>query len=313
MSAVRRAGFVLLAMLWVMVGVSVAGLGIALVARRAATAARNRREETRAEWLAKDCLARARAVIGAVLAPPSAVTRGADPATWATLDRALAAPSALLPVHRCTVALHATGRTIDVNTADQEMLARLFAALGMDAAQTDSLVDALLDWRDPDSVPRPYGAEAAWYIGQGRAPPRNGPFASVRELHRVRGLEAMPAVDTLLGVAPGRIVLDRAPRAVLAALPGFTPEAVARVELLQRAGIHIGDLLAVASSLSPAARAALLARYPDLVRLTAPEPDAWRLTSRATVGSPPVTVAITLTLVRAGPRAAIVRRRMGVE
>ena len=41
---------------------------------------------------------------------------------------------------------------------------------------------AVLDWRDPDNVPRPHGAEEAWYVGQGRAPPRNGPFADVREL-----------------------------------------------------------------------------------------------------------------------------------
>jgi hypothetical protein len=37
------------------------------------------------------------------------------------------------------------------------------------------------------------------------------------------------------------------------------------------------------------------------------------LTSRASVGSPAITVAVALTLKRAGTRAAIIRRRMWFE
>lgn len=310
MSAVRRSGFVLLAVLWVMVGVSAAGLGIALVARRAARAARNRREERIASWSAEDCLERARAAIGTAIGGDGS---GTGAATWATLDDALASATPLAPRLACRIALVPAGRTLDVNSADQQSLARLFGALGLDPARADSVAEAILDWRDPDDVPRPYGAEERWYVGQGRAPPRNGPIADVRELARIRGLDAIAGLDTVLGVEPGRVVLDRAPLPVLAALPGLGPEALARIADLRARGLPVGDLAAFAAALPPSARAELLARYPELVRLTTRAPDAWILTSRATLGSPAVTAAIEVRLVLAGHRAAIVRRRTWSE
>jgi hypothetical protein len=75
-------------------------------------------------------------------------------------------------------------------------------------------------------------------------------------------------------------------------------------------GIPVTDLLAFAGELSPAAWQALLARYPDLVRLTTTEPEAWILTARASAGVPAVTVVVEVRLARAGTRAAIVRRRV---
>lgn len=56
-----------------------------------------------------------------------------------------------------------------------------------------------------------------------------------------------------------------------------------------------------------------LSDYPDLLRLTTSEPDAWTLTARGISGAPAVTVALELVLVRAGDRAAIVRRRTWIQ
>lgn len=315
MTTLRRRGFVLLAVLWVMVGVIAIGLGLALVARRAVGSARNRRTITIAMWDAEDCLARAESVIAAVLEQQTdKAAQGArvGAETWATLDRAV---RSALPAGKaqCSVMMVPTGSTIDVNTASDELLRHFFGALGIAPARVDTLVDALLDWRDADDSARPHGAETAWYIGHGRAPPRNGPLADVRELTRVRGFEVSAGVDSLLGVEPGRIMLDRAPLPVIAALPGFTEEALARVAEHRVRGTPIPDLLNFSAELSATARGALLARYPDLVRLTTAEPDAWILTALGVAGAPTVTVVLEVRLVRAGSRAAVVRRSTWVK
>lgn len=315
MSVHRAKGFVLLAVLWVMVGVGTLGLGLALTARRAVGTAHNRRAATVAMWLAEDCASRAEAAIGEVLRPRGGdTTSGADAkrATWSRLDEAVA-NSADLRHASCAVGMRPTGTTININTADDSLLARLFISLGNAPAVADSLADAVLDWRDADDVPRPNGAERGWYLAHGRGAPRNAPFADVRELRRVRGFGKRVGLDSVLGVEPDRIVLDRAPLAVIAALPGFTAEAVTHVAEHRSRGIPIPDLLSLGAELSPAGRAALLADYPELVRLTTAEPDTWMLTARATAGMPAVTYVLELRLVRAGNRAAVVRRRTWIQ
>lgn len=302
-----RGGFVLLAVLWVMVGVATLGLGAALLARRATRAARNRRDEIVASWIAADCLERARVVAGEVLASRVDGSDG-QPLAWRDLDAAVAAaPVARAP--GCLLTVRAAGTTLDVNTASGAMLHGLFAALALAPGRADSLTDALLDWRDPDGESRPFGAEREWYVQQGRAPPRDGSLADPRELRRIRGVDAVPGLDTLLGTEPGRLVLDRAPLAVLAALPGMSNEALARLAEMRLRGVRVTDLLALSAQLSPAARAALLAHYADLVHLTTTEPDAWIVRAEGHAPLSPVTVVLEVRLVRAGRRAAIVRRR----
>jgi general secretion pathway protein K len=200
-----------------------------------------------------------------------------------------------------------------VNEADGEQLGALLANLGVAAPRADSMVDALLDWRDADDIARPLGAERAWYHAAHRAEPRNGPLADVRELRRVHGFGvdvlSDSVLDAVLTVEPGRIVWDRAPPAVLASLPGMTPEAVARVMELRVRGLPVGDATTLSATLSPVAAKMLTARYGDLQRSTAAEPDAWLVTARGHDGvAPTLTATIEVRLVRAGARAAVVRR-----
>jgi type II secretory pathway component PulK len=320
---------VLLAVLWILVGVSLTGMAVALVARREVRSARNRRDEVRDGWVAEDCAQRALAVLAAALQShvldlsvkvdmPDAASAATSAHVWRSLDSVMtSAPllteSPVLPHGRCRVALDPGGRTIDVNTADAELLGRALQQLAVPAARVDSLVDAVLDWRDPDALPRAKGAEGNWYLERGRPPPRNGPFGDVRELSRVRGLEHLAGLDSLFGVEPGAIVLDRAPFAVIAALPGFTAEAIARVAEHRLRGAPVGNLLAFSAELSPSARSQLLAHYQELIRLTASEPEAWRLVVYGETSGSPVTAVLELRLARAGNRAAIVRRRTWVE
>lgn len=300
-------GFALLAVLWVIVGLATLSLASALAARNAVSAARNRTELTRARWSALGCMERARAAVADVLlAPDQKDRRGLT--GWSSLD-VVVAHSPLLATAQCDVHLHAAGSRIDVNHADAEMLGALLTQLRVPQPRRDSMVDALLDWRDADDIARPLGAEREWYASRGRFPPRNGPFADVREIARVRGFETLGGLDSVLDVEPGRISLAYAPLAVVAALPGLDGEAVGRIAERRARGLPTQEMEEFASGLSPNARRALLARYSDLARFATVEPDAWIVVSRATLGAPAVTVEIEARLVRAGARAAIVRKR----
>jgi len=62
-------------------------------------------------------------------------------------------------------------------------------ALASLPGMNDELADAILDWLDPDSQTRPFGAEADLYGEQEPGyTPRNGPIASLDELLMVRGV-----------------------------------------------------------------------------------------------------------------------------
>ena len=78
---------------------------------------------------------------------------------------------------------------ININRAGEETLRRVFTHLGVDAAERDVLVDSIMDWRDPDDLHRPSGAENEYYASL--ATPyttRNGPLDSIAELLWIKGM-----------------------------------------------------------------------------------------------------------------------------
>ena len=304
----ERDGFALIAVLWVLVGVSALALMAQLAARESVAAARNRAELAAAAWRAEGCSERARAAVAAALR--AARSEGPSGESWDRIPGSIAeSPLAV----GCDLTVRAAGAALDANTADSQTLHRFFAAMGVAPEAADSLADALMDWRDPDHDPRPSGAEAGAYLRAGRAPPRDGPFAATAEIRRVRGFANLPGVDTLMGVEDAKAPLGHAPIPVLAALPGFTPQALARVAELRMRGEAVPDALGLGGSLAEGARNELQRNAQELVGLTTRTPDAWIVTARARVGTPPVTAALEVRLVRAGDRAAVVRRRGWVE
>lgn len=79
---------------------------------------------------------------------------------------------------------------ININQASEEMLLNLFTALGFAEQSAQVAVDAIMDWRDQDSITRPRGAESDYYLGLN--PPylaKNGPLDTVEELFWIRGLD----------------------------------------------------------------------------------------------------------------------------
>ena len=118
---------------------------------------------------------------------------------------------------------------IDINTAEDQQLQALFVSVGVDPDHAMQLVDALQDFRDPDDIPRPQGAEADAYKLQGLSyGPRNQPFTSVAEVQQVLGMnyelyrKIEPAI-TIYASAP-KPNPAYAPFEVLMTFPGMTPE-----------------------------------------------------------------------------------------
>jgi len=120
---------------------------------------------------------------------------------------------------------------IDINTASDALLRGLFVSAGLDDEEANSLLDAVLDWRDADSLKRLHGAEEADYKAAGLSwRPANAPFQAIEELQLVFGMRP----EVYRRIAPSITVFSRqagvnpqlASRDVLLAIPGLAPEVV---------------------------------------------------------------------------------------
>jgi DNA uptake protein ComE-like DNA-binding protein len=276
-------------------------LTASLEGRSGIAAAQNRIRAERALWLAIDCSNQTHAAIDDLL------SQGDDEqATRVWRDLSVQGDIRSLATGKdCALTVEAAGTRLDINSASDEQIRNIFRQDGR--ADALDLADALLDWRDADDEPRSLGAERAWYEAEHRPDPRNGRFADLTELRLVRGFESPLAVEQLLTVEPGRISINTAPPAVLAVVPGFTPEVVQRiVEWRSREG-GLGDVLAIGPSLSPEAVNELTAHYPEISRTTTVDPDAWIVTATSRVGRPAIASTVQLRLVRRRSRAIVVR------
>lgn len=87
-------------------------------------------------------------------------------------------------LERCVYSVYVTdeGGKLNINTATREQL------LALPYMETQ-IADAILDWRDDDQNPRSEGAEAGYYENVSYPYTiRNGPFKTIRELLRVKGM-----------------------------------------------------------------------------------------------------------------------------
>jgi general secretion pathway protein K len=128
---------------------------------------------------------------------------------------------------------------INLNQADDKTLANLFIALDIPEAKWRVMVDSIVDWRQSEPQPRPFGAKSNYYLGLDPPyPAKGGMFDTVEELAWVRGFadSALPtrlaAYLTVQGVGK-QINLNAAPLEVLLGL-GLPPD-LARTLIQERA------------------------------------------------------------------------------
>ena len=296
-----RRGFALLAALWLLVALSVASLALAKGARARRLVAANFAERVQAEAAARGGVEQLRARLALRLEAGEAPSN-ADLDPWHGVDSLL--PDSL-PMGAARVAIRTrdVGSALNLNRATEDQLRRLFVVLRIDAGEADRLAQCVMDWRDPDDLHRPRGAERDEYLNA-RAPvlPRNGPFQALAELLSVRGMtpaiydRARPYL-TLLG--SGQVNVNLADRPVLLTLPGMTEEAVAVLFRYRRQHRTLGAITDLERDLSGGGRRALEVALPALLAQTTTETREVEVVSDGSLPGSPVRARVTGLLVRA--------------
>jgi len=172
----QQRGVALLIVLWVLVLLSIVSGTLALLARAENMEARTLFDGTRAR-------------MGAIAGINRAVfeMRNPDQASkWIADGRGY---EFQLDDVLVTVEVTDESGKLDLNAATPELLYNLLFNHSNDAELSAALVDAILDWRDPDDATRPLGAEADAYDASGLSwIPPNQPFVTVEELQQVLGM-----------------------------------------------------------------------------------------------------------------------------
>jgi general secretion pathway protein K len=155
---------------------------------------------------------------------------------------------------------------IDLNLAPEVILRNLMNSLNLPGEDKDllvnTIVDSILDWKDPDDFHRLQGAESDYY--QSLPHPykaKNGNFDTVEELILVKGITAeilygndqKPGLVDFLTVQAktNKINLNAASKSLLMALPGMTPE-IAEAVAAYRQDKEIRSLQEIAGLLGEA-------------------------------------------------------------
>jgi len=220
-------GFALLAVLWTLTAITMLTGAAMVVARLGSTTTRNRVLLTRGGWAREACteILQARYAQDPFVRRLDSVDLGRN--TW------------------CSAALEDPSMKLNLNLSDRAALVTVLQSVVHPSTRVDSLVDALLDWRDPDAIPRLFGDELSGS--------RNGPLADVWELHYVHGF-----TDSVVGSlarflttrGTGAINVNAAPPEVLATLPGMTEEAI-RMVIMHRRATPVPNADALAGLLEP--------------------------------------------------------------
>lgn len=152
------------------------------------------------------------------------------------------------------------GGRIDLNAAPKELLAGLFAALGVSAERASGYTDRIVAWRKKGDLAGQNDEAAAYKAARVGYAPRQARFPNVMELALVRDIppEIVAKIMPFVTVFNGRAEVNAAsaPAEVLAALPGVTPDVLKRV-LDQRAR-DPKDAKAILAALGPAATRATI-------------------------------------------------------
>ena len=234
----RQRGVALILVIWVSVLLTVIASSFIVERRTETLIMRNSVSMARAEAIADAGVQRALFEIYRTNNPVDAWKRDGTPYDW-SLDE--------VPVR---VEIRDESAKIDINTASDALLRGLLLSVGLPDDEASSLLAAILDWRDPDSLKRPNGAEEPEYRAAGLPyKPANAPFQTIEEIQLVLGMRP----EIYRRIAPSITVFSRqtgvnpalASREVLLAIPGVTTEVVDQYVAQREAARAAGQPLPV--------------------------------------------------------------------
>ena len=226
-------GVALVVVMWVAVLLTVIASSFIYEARTDALVVRNTISMARAEAAADAAIYRAIFELYRADNAPDAWRRDGSVREWAYEG---------VPIK---VEIRDESGKIDINTAVDPLLRGLFQSVGLSTEEATKLIDATLDWRDPDNLKRVDGAEEGEYRAAGLTyRPANAPFQAIEEFQLVLGMRPdiyrkLAPLITIYSRQPG-INSTLASREVLLAIPGATAPIVdaylARREQARAAG-----------------------------------------------------------------------------
>ncbi|MFC1543763.1 general secretion pathway protein GspK [Gemmatimonadota bacterium] len=263
----QEGGFVLIAVLWLLVALGTVALHAGLEMRTERLAVANVLDEARARQTAVAGAEYARSHLTAALLDRADELRAqsarSDPRqgqsqtqsiqrifqSVAPADDPWRDPQGLVISQmrfgdaRFDVLLRDAQAALNVNATDVEMLTNFFAqGLGIDFAQADRLAQAIADWRDEDDIPRVGGGEQEEYLRSAMVMlPPNRLLTELDELRYVLGMTPEifeAALPHLTLQNSGRININAAPEPVLLALPGMTPATALEIVRLRESGVY---------------------------------------------------------------------------
>jgi general secretion pathway protein K len=242
-----RRGVALLAALWLVIAILTVALQFSMEAKERRTVGILASERTQQRALAYGAfqLTRARMEQALRMAPTGqsvANLRGADP----LLDvDSLYSGDVYVDSTPVQVVARDLGERININQIQEAELQNFLSFLLKDMSKAMHLAQAIMDWRDVDTLPRPSGAERDKYIkDELLALPANAGFREVEDMLNVYGMtpEIFAEISPYLTVRGSRINVNTAPPEVLRSLPGMTDATLNRILMLRSGGRKIASL-----------------------------------------------------------------------
>jgi general secretion pathway protein K len=246
----KRRGVALLAALWLVVAIATVALQFSIEAheRRTFGILVSERGQQRALALGAFALVRAQLEQALRVGPQGnnaavARLRASDP--WLDID-SLYSGTVYVDSIPVDVSARDLGEKLNINQLSETEIQTFFNYLLRDMSKSTHLAQAIMDWRDADSIPRPSGAERDAYIKAGMlALPTNTAFRDVEDLRDVMGMtpeiyeQAAPYLTTR---GSGLVNINTAPVPVLRALPGMTDQTLNLILQMRSQGRRINSI-----------------------------------------------------------------------
>src|SRR4030043_741794 len=124
---------------------------------------------------------------------------------------------------------------VDINRVSGVVLKNLLINSGVQEEEVDTIVDSIMDWKDPDDLHRLHGAESDYYMSLPNPyKAKDANFDTLEELLLVKGMtpEILYGDGKKKGIInfltinskTSQININAAPKEVLTSIPGITPE-----------------------------------------------------------------------------------------
>ncbi len=190
-------GTVLLLVLWVLVAMSLLGISFSAAIRTEVNAARNVIDQKQSYYLARAGIEYAISEVIRSQAASAELQQRREEGLDAVPEVLTGTVQLNLPGGGAEVEILDESGKVNLNTLpassegqySSDLLYNLLIVIGLDAVTADEITDSVLDWIDPDDIPRPNGAENSYYQSlENPYQVKNGFFDVPEELLLVKGV-----------------------------------------------------------------------------------------------------------------------------